>query len=219
MKRIALFVCMAFAVSVANAQLIKPKKQETYTLDGKGQVVKKKALFESKKAPVAAKYLAGACPLVDGKVTWQQTIEAPGLASKEIYDRLVKFFMDFCEGKNQTDMSNVSVVEETKHQIGVRIQEWLVFENKPLSLDRTKFNYQIIADCSDGSVSVTLRNISYIYEEERGGGAIKGEDMLTDENALNKKGDGFNLGGYRKFRTKTIDRKDEIMKQIADVLK
>lgn len=116
-------------------------------------------------------------------------------------------------------MSNVSVVEETKHQIGVRIQEWLVFENKPLSLDRTKFNYQIIADCSDGSVSVTLRNISYIYEEERGGGAIKGEDMLTDENALNKKGDGFNLGGYRKFRTKTIDRKDEIMKQIADVLK
>ena len=219
MKRIALFVCMAFAVSVANAQLIKPKKQETYTLDEKGQVVKKKALFESKKAPVAAKYLAGACPLVDGKVTWQQTIEAPGLASKDIYDRLVKFFMDFCEGKNQTDMSNVSVVEETKHQIGVRIQEWLVFENKPLSLDRTKFNYQIIADCSDGSVSVTLRNISYIYEEERGGGAIKGEDMLTDENALNKKGDGFNLGGYRKFRTKTIDRKDEIMKQIADVLK
>lgn len=219
MKRIALFVCMAFAVSVANAQLIKPKKQETYTLDGKGQVVKKKALFESKKAPVAAKYLAGACPLVDGKVTWQQTIEAPGLASKDIYDRLVKFFMDFCEGKNQTDMSNVSVVEETKHQIGVRIQEWLVFENKPLSLDRTKFNYQIIVDCSDGSVSVTLRNISYIYEEERGGGAIKGEDMLTDENALNKKGDGFNLGGYRKFRTKTIDRKDEIMKQIADVLK
>lgn len=219
MKRIALFVCMAFAVSVANAQLIKPKKQETYTLDGKGQVVKKKALFESKKAPVAAKYLAGACPLVDGKVTWQQTIEAPGLASKEIYDRLVRFFMDFCDGKNQTDMSNVSVVEETKHQIGVRIQEWLVFENKPLSLDRTKFNYQIIADCSDGSVSVTLRNISYIYEEERGGGAIKGEDMLTDENALNKKGDGFNLGGYRKFRTKTIDRKDEIMKQIADVLK
>ena len=219
MKRIALFVCMAFAVSVANAQLIKPKKQETYTLDEKGQVVKKKALFESKKAPVAAKYLAGACPLVDGKVTWQQTIEAPGLASKEIYDRLVKFFMDFCEGKNQTDMSTVSVVEETKHQIGVRIQEWLVFENKPLSLDRTKFNYQIIADCSDGSVSVTLRNISYIYEEERGGGAIKGEDMLTDENALNKKGDGFNLGGYRKFRTKTIDRKDEIMKQIADVLK
>ncbi|MBR6086613.1 MAG: DUF4468 domain-containing protein [Prevotella sp.] len=219
MKRIALFVCMAFAVSVANAQLIKPKKQETYTLDGKGQVVKKKALFESKKAPVAAKYLAGACPLVDGKVTWQQTIEAPGLASKDIYDRLVKFFMDFCEGKNQTDMSNVSVVEETKHQIGVRIQEWLVFENKPLSLDRTKFNYQIIADCSDGSVSVTLRNISYIYEEERGGGAIKGEDMLTDENALNKKGDGFNLGGYRKFRMKTIDRKDEIMKQIADVLK
>ena len=219
MKRIALFVCMAFAVSVANAQLIKPKKQETYTLDGKGQVVKKKALFESKKAPVPAKYLAGACPLVDGKVTWQQTIEAPGLASKDIYDRLVKFFMDFCEGKNQTDMSNVSVVEETKHQIGVRIQEWLVFENKPLSLDRTKFNYQIIADCSDGSVSVTLRNISYIYEEERGGGGIKGEDMLTDENALNKKGDGFNLGGYRKFRTKTIDRKDEIMKQIADVLK
>jgi colicin import membrane protein len=219
MKRIALFVCLAFAASVVNAQLIKPKKQETYTLDEKGQVVKKKALFESKKGPVPAKYLAGACPLVDGKVTWQQTIEAPGLSSKEIYDRLLKYFMDFCESANQTEKSNVSVVEETKHQIGVRIQEWLVFENKPLSLDRTKFNYQIIADCSDGSATVTLRNISYIYEEERGGGTIKGEEMLADENALNKNGDGFNLGGYRKFRMKTIDRKDEIMKQIAEILK
>lgn len=219
MKRIALFVCLAFAATVVNAQLIKPKKQDTYTLDEKGQVVKKKALFERDKKAIDSKYLAGACPLVDGKVTWQQTIEASGLSSKEIYDRLQKFFMDFCEGKNQTDRSNVSVVEETKHQIGVRIQEWLVFENKPLSLDRTKFNYQIIADCSDGSVSVTLRNISYIYEEERGGGPMKGEEMLADENALNKKGDGFNLGGYKKFRMKTIDRKDEIMKQIADVLK
>ena len=210
---------MVFAVSMANAQLIKPKKQESYTLDEKGQIVKKKALFEKNKKEVAPKYLAGACPLVDGKVTWQQTIEAPGLSSKEVYDRLLPFFMAFCEGTGQTDKSNVSVVEETKHQIGVRIQEWLPFENKPLSLDRAKFNYQIIADCNDGSVSVTLRNISYVYEEERGGGTIKGEDMLTDENALNKKGDGFNLGGYRKFRMKTIDRKDEIMKQIADVLK
>ena len=217
MKRIALFVCLAFAASVVNAQLIKPKKQETYTLDEKGQVVKKKALFESKKGPVPAKYLAGACPLVDGKVTWQQTIEAPGLSSKERYDRLLKYFMDFCESANQTEKSNVSVVEETKHQIGVRIQEWLVFENKPISLDRTKFNYQIIADCSDGKAEIKLTRLHYLYDEERTPTTYKAEEWITDRWGLNKKKTKLaRVSG--KFRRKTIDRKDYLFNRFTKLL-
>lgn len=220
MKRTIILLCLAFFGMAANAQLIKPKQQESYTLDENGQIVKqKKALFGSKKKAIDSKYLAGACPEVDGKVTWVQNIPAPGLTAKDAYDRLLPFFMSFCKEPAQTDKSNVTLVDETKHQIVVRAQEWLVFENKTLSLDQTKFNYLLVADCKDGSVDVTIRNISYVYDEERGGGYIKGEDMLTDANALNKKGDGFNLGGHKKFRTKTIDRKDQIMKQIADILK
>ena len=43
--------------------------------------------------------------------------------------------------------------------------------------------------------------------------------MISDENALNKKKDGFQKGGVKKFRMKTIDRKDEIFRNIANALK
>lgn len=219
MKKTIILLCLAFLGMTAQAQLIKPKQQDTYTLDSNGQIVKKGALIDTKKKTIDPKYLAGACPEVDGKVTWTQTIEAPGMSAKAAYDRLLPFFMSFCKEPNQTEKSNVTLVDETQHQIVLRVQEWLVFEDKLLSLDRTKFNYLLVADCKDGSVDVTIRNISYVYDEDRGGGYIKGEDMLTDENALNKKGDGFNLGGHKKFRTKTIDRKDQIMQQVSDALK
>lgn len=206
-----------------NAQLIKPKQQDSYTLDEKGQIVKKEggrtALFERHKTEIDSKYLAGACPEVNGKVVFEQTIVAPGLKAKDVYDRLLKFMMAFCKGPKQTEISNVSLVDESAKVIGVRIQEWLVFESKALSLDQTKFNYQLIITCKDEEAVVTMRNLSYIYDEERGGGFIAGEDMLTDANAINKKGDGFNRGGHKKFRCKTIDRKDEIMNQIEGALK
>lgn len=213
---------LLFSMTV-NAQLIKPKQQDTYTLDASGQLVRKdegrKGLFERTKTAIDAKYLAGACPEVNGKVQFDQTIVAPGLKAQEVYDRLLKFMMAFCKGPQQTELSNVSLVDESAHIIGVRIQEWLVFENKALSLDQTKFNYQLVINCKDEEAVVTMRNLSYIYDEERGGGFIAGEDMLTDANAINKKGDGFNRGGHKKFRCKTIDRKDEIMSQLEGALK
>ena len=213
---------LLFSMTV-NAQLIKPKQQDTYTLDANGQIVRKdegrKGLFDRAKTTIDAKYLAGACPEVNGKVQFDQTIVAPGLKAQEVYDRLLQFMMAFCKGPQQTELSNVSLVDETNHVIGVRIQEWLVFENKALSLDQTKFNYQLVITCKDEEAVVTMRNLSYIYDEERGGGFIAGEDMLTDANAINKKGDGFNRGGHKKFRCKTIDRKDEIMSQLEGALK
>ena len=65
-----------------------------------------------------------------------------------------------------------------------------------------------------------MKSMSYVYEADRaGGGQFPAEDMISDENALNKKKDGFQKGGVKKFRMKTIDRKDEIFRNIANALK
>ena len=225
MKKIITALCLFALGMSAQAQIIKPKNQDTYTLDANGQLVRKddaaprKALFERKKKEIPAKYLAGACPEVNGKVTWEKTIEANGLSAKEIYDRMLVYMQAFCKSKEQTELSNVSIVEESSHTIGARLQEIMVFQNKALSLDQTKFNYQLILQCSDGKCLVTMRNMSYIYEEDRGGGQFPAEDMLADANALNKRGDGFQKGGITKFRMHTIDRKDEIFTLLENALK
>lgn len=215
MKKLLFSLCLALAAVAVNAQgtgFSKPEEQPT----------QRRALFQPKakkpKGPVDAKYLEGACPEVNGKIQWETTIAVEGMTAKQMYDKMLAFLQAFCKEENMTNVSNVSVVNEGERLIGVRIQEWLVFENKPLSLDRTKFNYQLIVSCADGKCNVVMRNLSYIYEEERGGGMFPAEDMISDSQALNKKKDGFQKGGVKKFRTKTIDRKDEVFARIASLL-
>ncbi len=225
MKKLTIILGLLVICGVANAQFIGDyqKPQDTYTLTSDGKMVKKqkRGLFDRNKSsePINPKYLAGACPEVNGKIQWEQSFNVPGKSAQQIYDIMLPFLQSFCKGKEMTNLSNVSVVNEKDHTIGARVQEWMVFENKPLSLDQTKFNYQLLAYCSDGKCTVTMRSLSYIYEEERGGGQFPAEDMISDKEALNKKKDGFQRGGSKKFRTKTIDRKDQIFAAIAEALK
>lgn len=221
MKQIIITLCMLVAAMTVDAQIIKPKSQDNYTIDANGQLVKKerKALIERKsKEPVDPKYLAGAVPTVDGKIVFETVINTE-LTAKQQYEKLLPYMQAFCKMDNQTKLSNVSIVDEAEYKIGVRCQEIMVFQRTALSLDETKFNYQLIIQCQDDRTIVTMRGLSYIYDEERGGGQFPAEDMISDAEALNKKKDGFTLGGSRKFRTKTIDRKDEIFSMIANALK
>ena len=213
----------------ANAQLFKPKQkpQESYTITQDGQV-KKRALFEKKSKAekvIDPKYLAGACPEVNGKIQWQKAIEAPGKSADDIYNIMEAFAKGYCaerggNGVNpKTDVSKITIADKEKHQLVARIQEVLTFENKFLSLDQAKFNYQLVVDCYDGRCLVTMNNLNYVYEEERGGGQFPAEDMISDAMAINKNGDGFQKGGSKKFRTKTIDAKDALFSRIEAALK
>lgn len=172
----------------------------------------------SNKPAIDEKYLVGACPEVNGKVQWEKVFEVPGMSASQMYDKMLAYLKTFVKEKEQTEYSKVAVVNESQKQIGVSVVEWLVFENKPLSLDRTKFCYKLIVSCYDGKCHAVIRNISYIYDEERGGGQFPAEDMISDAQALNKAKNGFQKGGSKKFRTKTIDRKDEIFVRLAQVL-
>lgn len=165
-----------------------------------------------------AKYLEGAVPEVNGHVEWNLSIDVPARSAEWIYNKLGQLFTDMTHGEGQMEQSRVALADEVKHILGVRFQEWLVFRSSTLSLDRTEFNYTVIAECKDGHADVKLGRISYVYEENRGGGQnYKAEEWIIDKYGLNKsKTKLAKLSG--KFRRKTIDRKDYIFKEIKNTL-
>lgn len=224
MKKLILLIGACAVMATADAQIVKQysKPQQTYTLTSDGKMVskEKRGLLDRNKTEkkYPTKYMEGACPEVNGKIQWNKTFDVPGKTAREIYDLMLPFMQAFCRSNGMTELSNVAAVNEQDCEIGASLQEWLVFERKPLSLDQTKFNYKLIVTCQDGKCNVTMRGLSYIYEEDRGGGQFAAEEMISDAEALNKKKDGFQKGGVRKFRMKTIDRKDQIFKLIQDNL-
>ena len=113
------------------------------------------------------KYLAGAVPEVDGHVVFTKTINAPGKSAKQIYELLRKDLQVMTKEPNQIEQSRLTLEDADNNRVVASFQEWLVFKNKPLNLDRTRFLYQIIADCKDGQADIKLNRIVYIYDEER----------------------------------------------------
>lgn len=180
----------------------------------------RRGLFDRDKTPIDKKYLEGACPMVGNKIVWQKYFYADDKSAKRIYDIMLSFLQKMTKDERQTEKSNVAAVNEEEYQIGARFVEKMVFQNTALSLDQAEFAYQLLVYCIDGRCEVVMKSMSYVYEADRaGGGQFPAEDMISDENALNKKKDGFQKGGVKKFRMKTIDRKDEIFRKIANALK
>ena len=187
-------------------------------------VANEKPIPTSTPQPVApivsqdAPYLAGAVPVVDGKVVFILNLDVPGKNAAEIYDAVYAFLDAQAKEECQKEESGISLFNKTEHVIAARYSEWLQFRKNMVVLDQTEFNYTIIAYCTDGHLKMTLERISYVYEENRTD-AIRepAENWITDERALNKKKTKLApLTG--KFRRKTIDRKNEIFSKMRYVL-
>ena len=180
----------------------------------------RRALFERKDKEIPAKYMQGGVPEANGKVTWSKTYELPGVPAEKVYERALSYFNTLVTSENQTEKSSLAMVDRIGHKLLVRAQEWLVFSDKALSLDRTKMNYAVSVECSDGICKVLITNISYLYEEGRPTEAhYTAEEMIADKVAFNKKGTGFTKGGTKKFRICTIDRMEQILSQFERTLK
>ena len=118
---------------------------------------------------------------------------------------------------NQFEQSRIAYEDKEKMQIVGNYQEWLVFKNKPLNLDRTRLLYNLIADCRDGEATIQMTRIVYIYDEERDMQAYKAEEWINDTYGLNKKKTKLaRVSG--KFRRKTIDRKDYLFNRFTQLL-
>lgn len=164
-----------------------------------------------------AKYLAGAVPEIDGRVVFSTTIQAPGKSAQQIYDLMHKDLESLTKESNQFEQSRIAYEDNDKKQVVGSYQEWLVFKNKALNLDRTRMFYTLVADCRDGEATIQMLRISYFYDEERNPQTFKAEEWINDKNGLNKSKTKLSrVSG--KFRRKTIDRKDYLFKRFADLL-
>lgn len=185
-----------------------------------GEQTQRRALFERKDKEIPAKYMQGGVPEANGKVTWSKTYELSGVPAEKVYEMALSYFNTLVTSENQTEKSSLAMVDRVGHKLLVRAQEWLVFSDKALSLDRTKMNYAVSVECSDGICKVLITNISYLYEEGRPTEAhYTAEEMIADKVAFNKKGTGFTKGGTKKFRICTIDRMEQILTQFERTLK
>ncbi|MBO7109516.1 MAG: DUF4468 domain-containing protein [Prevotella sp.] len=194
---ITLLLCLPMAISAQDNTWEQPKAQTQQNPD--------------------QKYLAGAVPVVDGKVTFTTTISAPGKSSQQIYDIMLAKLTELAKEEGQYENSRVNLQDTEKKLIVGSYQEQLVFKRQPLSFDYTRLMYTLMVECSDGEAKVTMTRIHYLYEEEREPQNLIAEEWITDQYGLTKKGTKLaRISG--KFRRKTIDRKDYLFELFNNAL-
>ena len=165
------------------------------------------------------KYLEGAITFDEqGKIVFDTEIEAPGKSAAQLYDLVFDYMSGLTQDK-ESKASRMALVNKDEHIIANAMDEWLVFSNSFISLDRTECKYNLIAKITDGKVSLSINHINYIYEEGRQTGfKLPAEEVFIDKVALTKKKNDL-ARIFGKFRKKTIDRKDQIFNEIAALVK
>ena len=168
-------------------------------------------------AQTDAKYLEGAITLKDGKVTFSSEMVTPAMTKEQIYETI----LNWANKRFQpTEKMNARVLFQNPEEGSIAIggEEYLVFSNSALALDRTRIYYQMKITCEYGKSNIEMSRIRYWYDEARNGGEkYEAENWIVDEWGLNKsKTKLAPICG--KFRKKTIDLKDELFMEIQSVL-
>lgn len=159
-----------------------------------------------------SKYLAGAVPVVDGKVVFSKEFSIPGMSEDEIYNRMLKWMTNrLKENKNN---SRVVYADKEKGTIAGVGEEWIVFSSSALSLDRTWINYQITVVCLPEKCRMEIEKIRYTYREKE---KYNAEEWITDKYALNKAQTKL-VRGLAKWRRKTVDFADKLFQGAAQAL-
>lgn len=217
-KVILLIIAIAASATTAMAQDVwqAPKKvQQVEEKAKKEKPQKEKAQKDAtvvamngktKKMKIDKKYAAGAVPEVDGKVEWSWTFDMPGCTADKAYNNMMEIIEKLTTMPEQTDRSQIAVVNPKEHIIAANMVEQLDFSKAALSHDFTIFRYSIICHAFNGKATIKICRLVYDYEKDRPTGATYlAEEWITDEACLNKsKTNLYPSNG--KFRKKTIDR-------------
>lgn len=173
-----------------------------------------------------SKYLKGAVPQENGLIVFSKTFKVTGADKTQLHHNLYRFVKEELVERGIYDSSSRMLTEEKDPtSISAKVEEWLVFKKRFLSLDQTRLRYQIDVTTKGNTVTIQIKQISYLYEEEwdelqptgRGGRIIRAEGWIDDESALNKKGTKL-LPQSGKFRRKTIDRVQAIFAAAMDTI-
>ena len=93
------------------------------------------------------KYLAGAVPVTDGKVVFARTFSLPGESQQHLFQLALKWAQEqFTPQENF--QSRILMSDEPSGQIVCLGQQYLVFSDKTLSLDRATIHYQMYLTCN-----------------------------------------------------------------------
>ena len=167
-------------------------------------------------AQVEVKYDKGSVPVVNGRILFQETIPTT-LTGEEAYTRIAEWAQERFNKPNVI-ISKFIENDAINHRMSFTAEEYMVFKDRFFVLDRTRINYWMEIICNDGQATVKLTRITYWYEEERDGGLkFSAEEMITDEEAFNKKGTKL-LKDQGKFRCKTIDFFEANVVKISELL-
>ena len=171
------------------------------------------------KSDVDSKYLAGAVPEENGMVVFRKSFRVPGKSQQDVLAGVKDFVVNDLVGKGIEGLRTRVISDGQEDGLVVaRVEEWMVFKNKPLYLDRTRFRYQMSAKVTGDKVEMEISQISYYYAEQTdgtNGESYKAEEWITDQAAIAKSGKKL-YPRSGKFRKKTIDRAEEIFALAID---
>lgn len=163
-------------------------------------------------AQVDSKYLQGAVPEVDGKVTFSKAIKVDkSISDDKIFDLMNKWAQE-----NYNSPSNprqrVLLSDPDSKSIACKGDKDIIFKSSALSLDKTTMMYQLILQIESGECLASIKSIKYEYYDTGSTKAIyPAEEMISDKFALN--GEKLNRY-YDKFRIHTIDTINSIFNSI-----
>jgi hypothetical protein len=171
------------------------------------------------KGPVDAKYLKGGVPEENGVIVFRKSFSVPSMQKEQIYKTLSSYVKAVIVGPAIHDLRTRILSEDNeKGTIIAKVEEYMIFKNRFLALDRTRFRYQIEASAEGNKVNLAITQISYYYNENQEGKegiTYRGEEWITDKEAIKK--DGTKLYPQSaKFRIKTIDRVEQIFEDCMD---
>lgn len=220
--------------SVPATKLVPATKKEntTETSEGAGWVVPTVTEeVEEKKVEKTAegvvlkedpKYLAGAIQLnADGKVEFVLDTQANGKSADEIYNIVFQYMSKLIKNEQNINSRIALVNRNNKSEqiIACIMDEWFVFNQSFISLDRSETKYQLVATISDNHLHLSMTRIVFNYEEGRSTGFKEpAENVITDKYALTKKKNDL-AKIYGKFRRGTIDRKDQIFNDLTKLVR
>lgn len=161
------------------------------------------------------RYLAGAVPVVDGRVIFTRELNAPSFSQEQIYQKLLTWTQE----KFNSEHSRVRYQNEAKGEIAIIGEEYLEFSRTALSLDRCRMIYNIIIECKEHACVLKMAGIRYEYNVSYQNEPEKylAEQWITDRHALNKNKTKLSRGSG-KFRKATIDFAEKTFDSAASAL-
>ena len=158
----------------------------------------------------------GAIPVINGKVTFEETISAVGYTAEEVE----KIMNDWTKKRfvKPTVISVKRFNSEVPATTILKSEEYITFKSTAFVLERARIYYYLTLTANEGSCTFNMSRITYWYDDEddKGGLRMKAEEWITDENAINKKGKPKAFEG--KFRRKTIELKESLTKELEHLL-